>query len=180
MSGTIRVATADDAQAVKDIYDPIVRDTAISFEYQPPSVDDVRRRITRTLERYPWLVLERDRNVLGYVYGGRHSERDAYDWSVEVSVYIHASARRGGVGRALYSSLFALLELQGFYRGFAGVTLPNAASVGLHESMGFEPVGVYRDVGYKDGQWHDCRLVAACVPAREGRTRTSRRLLDAA
>lgn len=152
---TIRLATERDAEQIAAIYAPNVTDTVISFESEPPGADEMRRRIQLTLERYPWLVCERQGRLLGYAYAGAHGSRAAYRWSVDVSVYVHEDARRMGVGRALYASLFAALELQGFYNAYAGATLPNPASVGLHESVGFQPVGVYRGVGYKMGAWHD-------------------------
>ncbi|HVN83584.1 MAG TPA: arsinothricin resistance N-acetyltransferase ArsN1 family B [Candidatus Binatia bacterium] len=155
VSSIIRLAAADDAAAIQAIYAPIVRDTAISFEVDPPSVDEMRRRIDKTIVRWPWLVCERDGEVCGYVYASQHRERAAYRWSVDVTVYIHERARRCGVGRALYTSLFKLLALQGYANAYAGITLPNAGSVGLHERLGFTPVGVYRTVGYKLGAWHD-------------------------
>jgi L-amino acid N-acyltransferase YncA len=152
----IRLATERDAQQIAAIYAPIVSDTIISFEFVPPTAVEMRRRIEATLKRYPWLVCERQGGrLLGYAYAGAHGSRAAYQWSVDVSVYVHEEARRRGVGRALYASLFAALELQGFYNAYAGATLPNPASVGLHESVGFRPVGVYRGVGYKLGAWHD-------------------------
>jgi L-amino acid N-acyltransferase YncA len=152
---SIRLATERDAGQVAAIYAPNVTDTIISFELEPPSADEMRRRIEVTLERYPWLVCERRGRVLGYAYAGAHGSRAAYRWSVDVSVYVHEEARRTGVGRALYASLIAALSLQGFYNAYAGATLPNPASVGLHESVGFRAVGVYRGVGYKLGAWHD-------------------------
>jgi L-amino acid N-acyltransferase YncA len=155
MTSTIRLATANDAEQIQAIYAPNVIHTANSFELEPPTVDDMRQRIIKTLQRWPWLVCEDNGAVLGYVYASEHRTRAAYQWSVDVSVYVHAQARRAGVGRALYSSLFKLLALQGFYNAFAGITLPNPGSVGLHESLGFRPVGVYRAVGYKQGAWHD-------------------------
>ena len=130
-------------------------DTIISFELEPPGAEEMRRRMKGTLERFPWLVCEREGRVLGYAYAGAHGTRAAYRWSVDVSGYVHEGARRSGVGRALYTSLFSLLSLQGFYNAYAGITLPNPASVGLHEALGFRPVGVYRGVGYKLGAWHD-------------------------
>ena len=130
-------------------------DTIISFETEAPSAPEMRRRIEETLQRFPWLVCERAGRVLGYAYAGAHGTRAAYRWSVDVSAYVHEGARRSGVGRALYTSLFSLLSLQGFYNAYAGAALPNAASVGLHEAVGFRPVGVYRGVGYKLGAWHD-------------------------
>ncbi len=152
---SIRLATARDAGPVAAIYAPNVTETVISFESEPPDEDETRRRIEATLERYPWLVCERRGRVLGYAYAGAHGFRAAYQWSVDVSVYVHREAHRLGVGRALYTSLFAALDLQGFYNAYAGATLPNPASVGLHEAMGFRPVGVYQGTGYKMGAWHD-------------------------
>jgi L-amino acid N-acyltransferase YncA len=155
MTTMIRLATPEDAVGVQAIYAPIVRDTTISFEWEPPSVEDMRKRIAEVVERMPWLVCEHGGEILGYAYAGPHRVRAAYQWSVDVSVYIQAQARRSGVGRGLYRSLFALLVLQGFYHAYAGITLPNPASVGLHEALGFTPVGVYPAVGYKLGGWHD-------------------------
>jgi phosphinothricin acetyltransferase len=155
MAPSLRLATEHDAEQIQAIYAPVVRDTIISFEVEPPSVGQMRQRVLETLTQYPWLVCEDRGQVLGYAYGCTHRVRAAYQWSVEVSVYVHAAARRRGVGRALYLSLFQLLALQGFYHAYAGITLPNAASVALHEAVGFEPLGVYRSVGYKHGAWHD-------------------------
>ena len=151
----IRLVEIADAEAIAAIYAPNVTDNAISFELEPPDADEFRRRILAVTATYPWLVCERDGEVVGYVYGGVHNARAAYQWSVNVTVYIAAGQRRGGVGRALYASLFELLKLQGFYNAYGGITLPNAGSVGLHEAMGFRLVGVYRQVGYKFGAWHD-------------------------
>ena len=151
----IRLATGRDAEQVAAIYAPNVTDKVISFELEPPSGDEMHRRIEATLKRYPWLVCERQGRLLGYAYASAHGSRAAYQWSVDVSVYVHMEAHRTGVGRALYASLMAALELQGFYNAYAGATLPNPASVGLHEAVGFRPVGIYRGVGYKLGAWHD-------------------------
>jgi phosphinothricin acetyltransferase len=155
MTAIIRPATSADAPGVQAIYAPIVRETAISFELEPPTVGEMGERIAKTLEHWPWLVCERGGDILGYVYAGQHRSRPAYQWSVDVSVYVHAHARRSGVGRALYRSLLSLVTLQGFYQAYAGITLPNPGSVGLHEALGFTPVGVYRGVGYKLRAWHD-------------------------
>lgn len=155
MSPAMRLVTGHDAERVHAIYAPIVRDTAISFELEIPTVSDIRRRILATLEKFPWLVCEHDGDILGYCYAGPHRVRAAYQWSVDVSVYVHADARQMGVGRAVYRSLFDLLALQGFCNAYAGITLPNSASVRLHESLDFRPVGVYGKVGYKLGGWHD-------------------------
>ena len=155
MSALIRVADEDDAEQVLAIYEPIVTQTAISFEVVPPTLDEMRARISSTLARLPWLVCSEDDGVLGYAYASQHRQRPAYQWSVDVSVYVNPELHRRGIGRSLYSSLFESLRSQGYYNAFAGITLPNEASVGLHTRMGFEPVGIYRGVGYKLGNWHD-------------------------
>jgi phosphinothricin acetyltransferase len=150
----IRLATPADADAMAAIYRPIVTDTAISFEFEPPGAAEMERRRAAAIAFAPWLVFD-DGGILGYAYASRHRERAAYQWCVDVSVYVGQKHRRRGVGRALYESLFALLRLQGFYAAHAGVTLPNDASVGLHESLGFRRVAVYPAVGYKHGAWWD-------------------------
>ena len=154
-AAAIRLATVADAARIAAIYAPYVTAAATSFEIDPPSADEMGRRIVATVERWPWLVCERDHEVLGYAYATRHHERAAYQWSVDVSVYVDDRVHGRGIGRALYTSLFPLLVLQGFHNAYAGITLPNAASVGLHEAMGFRAVGVYRRVGFKLGAWHD-------------------------
>jgi phosphinothricin acetyltransferase len=151
----IRLATPSDAAQVAAIYAPAVTDSIISFELEPPDAAEMARRVATTLARMPWLVCERGGAVLGYAYAGAHRERAAYRWSVDVSAYVRADARRLGVARALYASLFAVLARQGLRNAYAGIALPNDASVGLHRAAGFTPVGVYRGVGYKRGAWHD-------------------------
>jgi phosphinothricin acetyltransferase len=155
MTVVIRLAVPGDGPALADIYRPAVTDSSISFEIDPPDAEEMARRAARMLERTPWLVWESDGRVLGYAYASSHRDRAAYQWSVEVSAYVHAEARRAGVARMLYTSLFAALVVQGFRNAYAGITLPNPGSVGFHTAMGFSPVGVYRGVGYKHGAWHD-------------------------
>jgi len=154
-AGNIRVAQPSDGEAIAAIYAPIVRDTAISFEVDPPTPQEMAQRIAATLATHPWLVAEQDGQVIGYAYAAKHRDRAAYRWSVDVTVYIGAQARRGGVGRALYQKLIAVLRRQGFHAAFAGIALPNDASVGLHEAVGFTPIGTYKHVGFKLGQWRD-------------------------
>ncbi len=152
----IRTATVADAAAIQAIYAPVVTGTAISFEMDPPDVAAMAQRITDTLPTLPWLVgLDADGQVNGYVYASRHAERAAYQWTVNVSAYVRDDARRQGVARRLYSALMQQLVALGYCEACAGITLPNAASVGLHEALGFRPVGVYRHVGHKLGRWHD-------------------------
>jgi len=155
MSSVIRLATEADAPRILEIYAPIVRETAISFEYEVPSEDEMRKRIRSKLEHHPWLVMEREGMLLGYAYAGRWRDRAAYDWTVETTIYVNSQARRGGVGRRLYEVLFGVLRLQGFVEAVAGATLPNEGSVGLHRAVGFQDMGVKRNAGYKFGQWHD-------------------------
>jgi phosphinothricin acetyltransferase len=155
MSSIIRIAAVNDADQVLSIYAPVVLETAISFETEPPSPATMRARIERTLETYPWLVCEVDGAVAGYAYACRHRERIAYQWSAETALYVGEPWRRRGVGRALYAALMPVLNRQGLRNAYAGITLPNPASVALHEAMGFLPVGVYAFAGYKLGSWHD-------------------------
>jgi phosphinothricin acetyltransferase len=165
---TIRLATLDDAGAVCEIYAPFCRATPVSFETEPPSVAEMRQRIAKALKSLPWLVCDIDRHVLGYAYASPHRERAAYRWAVDVSAYVKEGVRRTGVGRALYTSLFAILRLQGFYNAVAGITLPNPGSVGLHQAMGFQPVGVYHAIGFKCGQWHDVAWYQLALRGPEG------------
>ena len=124
-------------------------------------------RVERLAGRTPWLACEHAGAVIGYAYAGPHRDRFAYQWSVEVSAYVSADFHRAGVARALYTSLFAILVLQGFRNAYAGITLPNAASIGLHAAMGFTPVGVYRGVGYKLGAWHNVVWLERALGPRE-------------
>ena len=151
----IRLASPDDGPALSDIYRPAVTDSSTSFELEPPDGAEMTRRVSRVLERTPWLVLETGGMVAGYAYATPHRDRAAYQWSVEVSAYVHPTAQRKGVARMLYTSLLAGLVVQGFRNAYAGITLPNPASVGFHTACGFTPVGVYRGIGYKHGAWHD-------------------------
>jgi L-amino acid N-acyltransferase YncA len=155
MAATIRLASQSDAEQLRDIYAPFCENTPVSFETQAPTVEEMCRRIAKTLRSYPWLVYENEGHVLGYAYASSHRERAAYRWAVDVSAYVREGYRRLGVGRSLYSSLLALLHLQGFYRALAGITLPNPGSVGLHQAMGFQSLGTYHNIGYKCGRWHD-------------------------
>ena len=152
---TIRPAADRDAAAVAGIYAPYVEHTAISFEEQAPSPGEMAARIAKCRPRWPWLAAELDGAVVGFAYGSQHRERAAYRWSVEVSAYVSRDHHRKGIGRALYDALFADLADKGFCHAFAGVTLPNDPSVKLHTSMGFEPIGTFRSIGWKFGRWHD-------------------------
>lgn len=152
----IRAAREEDAAAIAAVYAPYVRDTAVSFEIELPPASVMAQRIAATLLTHPWLVAETGAGaVVGYAYAGKHRERAAYRWSVDTTVYVGQEQRRGGVGRALYEALLTVLRAQGFRSAFAEIVLPNPGSVRLHEAMGFEPIGVHRDVGFKLGRWQD-------------------------
>ena len=148
----VREAVAADAHACAAIYAPYVRDTAISFETEPPTAREMAARMAAA---HAWLVSEEDGQVLGYAYGGPFKARAAYRWSCEVSVYVDRVKRRSGVGRALYAALFDALSAKGYRTAVAGMTLPNEASAALHEALGFTPVGTYTRIGWKHGAWHD-------------------------
>lgn len=144
-----------DGRACAAIYAPSVTGSAVSFEETPPDATDFAHRIAETSRRFPWLVAEVLGMVTGYAYASEHRERAAYRWAAEVAVYVGEWQRGRGVGKHLYTALFELLARQGLRTLCAGVTLPNAASMALHESCGFQLVGVYRRIGFKAGAWHD-------------------------
>ena len=154
----MRIRHADpgrDAAACAAIYAPSVTDGVASLEEIAPDAEEMRGRLAAVSDGWPWLVAELEDTVVGYAYGSGHHQRAAYRWSADVTVYIAPGHQRRGIGRALYGALFGLLEAQGYYELCAGITLPNAGSVGLHESLGFRRVGVYRDIGFKFGRWWD-------------------------
>jgi L-amino acid N-acyltransferase YncA len=153
---TIRSAHPDrDAAACAAIYAPHVKASATSFEAEPPTAKQFATRIELTGATHPWLVAERDGEVVGFAYACEHRRRAAYRWAADVSIYLAEASRGQGLGRRLYEKLLDRLRAQRFRVACAGVTLPNEASVGLHESLGFVPVGVYRRIGWKAGAWHD-------------------------
>lgn len=151
----IRDAEERDAAACAEIYAPYVRDTAITFEVEPPTPAEMAGRIAQSAKTHAWLVLEDGGRVAGFAYGRPYKERAAYRWSCEVSVYLELGRRRTGAGRKLYEALFTRLAERGFRTAVAGMTLPNDPSVGLHRALGFEPVGTYRRIGWKHGAWRD-------------------------
>jgi L-amino acid N-acyltransferase YncA len=152
----LRLAGPADAAEVATIYAPFCLGTAVSFETTPPDEDRMRERISTLTQRYPWLVaVSETGEVLGYAYAGKHRERAAYRWSVDFTAYLAPEAKRRGIGTALYHALMKICQSLGYYRAFAAITLPNEASVRLHEKIGFRAIGVYRRVGFKLGRWHD-------------------------
>lgn len=158
MTDPPRIRLADparDGAAVAAIYRPAVEASIATFEEVAPDDAAMTARIAETLERYPWLVAEADGRVIGYAYAGPHHARPGYRWSANVSVYVDRPWHGRGIGRALYDALLAILRRQHFVNLYAGVALPNPASVRLHEAIGMAPVGTYRRVGFKLGAWHD-------------------------
>lgn len=155
MDARIRVATPSDAAKIRDIYAPFCESSAVTFEEEPPTEAEVVDRIESTLERYPWLVCERDGEIVGYAYAGPLRKRRAYEWVVELSVYVAESARRSSVGEALYESLFAILERQGVCDAYAVTTIPNPATVGFHERLGFDRLVDFPAMGYVEDDWYD-------------------------
>jgi L-amino acid N-acyltransferase YncA len=153
---TIRDADpARDAPACAAIYAPHVEGSAVSFEERAPDAAELAARIERYGASHAWLVAEREEVVVGYAYATPFNERPAYRWSAGVSVYVADGTRGRGVGRALYGALFDRLRARGFRMACAGITLPNEASVGLHERLGFRQVGINPEIGWKNGAWRD-------------------------
>ena len=153
-AATIQAAQGRHAAGIAEVYRPYVLEGAVSFEQDPPDEQDIGRRMLAA-PRLPWFVAVRGEAVVGYAYAARHRERPAYRWSVDVTVYLAPDERGRGTGRALYETLLAEVQGLGYISAFAGITLPNEASVALHEAMGFVAVGVFARAGFKQGHWHD-------------------------
>jgi L-amino acid N-acyltransferase YncA len=153
----LRPATDADAAAIAAIYAPYVVTSIISFETEPPTAREMKARMAKAEDKYPWIVATDDESgvVLGYAYATSFRTRPAYRFSVETSVYVAGDLQRNGVGRQLYTALIATLREQNFTQAIGAIALPNDASITLHESIGFRRAGVYREVGYKNGQWVD-------------------------
>ncbi|WP_010238846.1 GNAT family N-acetyltransferase [Clostridium arbusti] len=151
----IRLATKADSASILNIYAPFITDTVITFEYEVPTMSEFTERMTNVQKKYPWLVCEIDDKIVGYAYASQFAERAAFKWSVDFSIYIDPVYQKRKIGRALYFSLFELLKLQGYYNAYAKITSPNIKSENLHKSMGFQPVGIYKNIAFKFGSWHD-------------------------
>ncbi|MDR2977410.1 MAG: GNAT family N-acetyltransferase [Streptococcaceae bacterium] len=150
-----RLASPTDAAAILEIYRPYIEKTAITFEYEVPTVGEFAARIVKTLEHYPYLVAEENGKILGYAYASRFRARIAYDWDAELSIYLAENARQQGIGKHLYQKLFALLEKQNLRKLYANITWPNPESIHFHKNIGFTEVGLFKDCGYKFDQWYD-------------------------
>ena len=151
----IRIARNDDSAAIAEIYAPIVACTHISFELEPPTADEMWSRMAKALEQHVGLVAEDAGHVVGYAYASKHREKPAYKWSTETTIYVRDGVRGKGVGRALYRTLLRILAAQNYRQAYGGIALPNAASIALHEAIGFRHIGTHPEAGYKLGRWHD-------------------------
>lgn len=154
-NGAIRPATADDGEAIAAIYRPIVTRTAISFELEPPTGDEMAERIGAGQATDPWLVLEIDGRIAGYAYASAFRARPAYAHSRETTVYVDPAHRGLRVGHRLMSALLGQLDDAGIELAVAGIVVPNEASIALHERLGFAHVGTFRRAGRKFDRWHD-------------------------
>ncbi len=155
MNVRIRLAEKQDVSMMLAIYAPFVTSSSTSFEITVPTPNQFWERVQKVLAVAPWLVCTLDDVVVGYAYAGQHRSRAAYQWSRELSVYVHPDYRKKGIATGLYTALIEVLKIQGFTNALIGITLPNEASVRFHENMGFQPVGVYHRVGIKLGQFYD-------------------------
>lgn len=155
MTMAVRPGRPEDAESCQAIYAPFVEDTWVSFEEEVPSVREMSRRIEGYGASHGWVVAEDDGEVAGYAYGSPHRLRHAYRFSCDVAIYVPETKIRRGIGRALYGALFPILAEHGIHAAFAGIAIPNESSEALHKAVGFTPVGIYREVGWKFGAWRD-------------------------
>lgn len=149
----IRLIKETDAQPALDIFRYYVDNTNISFEYDPPTLEEYIQRIKTNTEKYPWLVCLNNDKLIGFAYGSTHRYRTAYQWSPESTIYLAPNFHSKGIGRILYETLFEVMKLQGYFNVFAGVALPNEKSIRLHRAMGFDDIGIFKNVGYKHSSW---------------------------
>lgn len=155
MTPLIRQAKVGDAEPLLAIYRPIVLETAVSFELEPPTLEQFRQRIVKAVSDYDWLVAEVDGRTAGYAYGTSHRPRGAYRYAVETSAYVHPDFYRRGIGLKLYEKLLRNLAKKGYCNAYAAIALPNEASIALHKRAGFVYIGTFPSVGRKFGRWHD-------------------------
>ena len=164
---TARFARAEDVPALLSVYAQYI-DTPVTFETELPSAAEFRARVEEILAFYPYLVLEEERKIVGYAYAHRQMERAAYGWNAELSIYLDGAHLSRGVGKKLYSALTEICALQGIKTVYAGITLPNPRSEGLHGSLGFRRVGVYRNTCFKNGAWHDVAWLEKQIAPYDG------------
>ena len=151
----LRTVDAKDAEDINKIYSPVVITNAASFDVIPPTVEEMKRKILKTIKTLPWIVCEYNNTLVGYCYACQHRDREAYNWSVELAVYVHHDWHKRGIAKLLYTKLFEILKILGYYNIYAGITSQNTGSVAFHRKMGMEEIGVFKNVGYKLNKWHD-------------------------
>ncbi|MFZ2967027.1 MAG: N-acetyltransferase family protein [Leuconostoc falkenbergense] len=151
----IRTATEEDANQLIDIYRPYIENNTTSFEYKVPSLDEFKQRISDIAIKYPYIVMVDGTKILGYAYAHEYKERDAYQWTVEVSIYLPKNAQGKGIGSKLYNSLEEYLRRQHVVNIMACITGSNKISIAFHEHLGYETVGIFKKVGFKNNQWLD-------------------------
>lgn len=151
----IRFAKMEDVPRILEIYAPYVKDSVLTFEYEVPSCEDFEKRMQNIQSEYPFLVCEIDGIIVGYAYAHRHMERAAYQWNVELSVYVCEDNKKRSIGKALYTALLDILKLQNVRNAYSCITIPNPASIALHTSFGFHEIGIFRKTGYKFHKWQD-------------------------
>ena len=155
MNRTIRMASISDSEAILSIYAPYVKDTAITFEIEVPTLSEFSLRIEGITKRYPYLVCQVDNQIVGYAYASEHRERAAYLYDADVSIYVLPEYHSSGVAHELYTHLFVLLDRLGYKNAYAAYTEPNIKSLKFHQKFGFEVIGTHHKTGYKLGKWHD-------------------------
>lgn len=155
MNHIIELVNLEDTKELLNIYAPYIKNTAITFEYDIPPINEFKTRISNTIRYYPWIVYKENNKIVGYAYASRYKERAAFQWDTEVSVYISPSHQGKGIAKALYQTLFDLLLLQGFYNAYALIRVPNEKSINLHLKFGFSIIGTAKNTGYKFNEWHD-------------------------
>ena len=167
MNSGITLATKDDAGEILTIYSPYIMNTAITFEYEVPTLEEFEHRIVTTNAKYPYLVYRIEGKIVGYAYASPFKARAAYSWDAETSIYLHPNYHHKGIGQKLYKALIALLKLQGYHHLYAYITYPNEASIGFHEKFGFNTCGRYQKTGYKLGTWRDVVCMDLCLFTKE-------------
>lgn len=151
----IRIATSDDAKELLNIYKYYVENTAITFEYDVPSIEEFSERIKNTLKKYPYLIAENEDGIYGYAYASAFKSRQAYDWAVETSIYVKNGDSRHGVGTLLYNELEKYLKMQNIINVNACIAYPNEKSEEFHKKFGYKTIAHFTKCGYKFGKWHD-------------------------
>lgn len=163
MNHLIRLATGADSEAILKIYSFYIINTAYSFETEVPSVNEFKKRIEGIIKAYPYLVYLINGEIVGYAYASRYAERAAYLYDVSVSVYITSEYHGCGIAYKLYERLFKILNWQGYYNAYAGITVPNDRSKNFHKKFGFTEVGTYHKIGYKFEKWHDLTYMEKAI-----------------